>query len=575
MQKRSVAIVCLIIAVGIAAGFAAATAQGPAGAPVCVTKMVPMRDGVHLSTNIFHPAGTGRFPAILIRTPYGKGTTLVPNYRAFVDHGYVVVMQDVRGRYASEGVFSPLTQEGPDGDDTLNWMAAQPWSDGKIGMTGGSYLGIVQWKVALLNNPHLKAIFPVVSGWDDYRDRFYSPGGAMKLGHRLLWMSENSRRSDFVPDFKTFIWRLPVRVADVAATGQESPVYRESMDHPAYDDYWKRWSTREHIKDIRIPVFAAGGWYDNYVESDLDAFEELHKHSRTNRVLIGPWPHNMSIPFKNVSFGAQASLPIRRLQLQWFDRWLKGLDTPLMSEPPVRIFVMGSNVWRGEHEWPPARTRHIRYYLASNGHANSIYGDGSLATLPLVGKLPDQFTYDPLKPVPTMGGAVCCNPQIFPWGPMDQRPVEKRRDVLVYTSAALAQDMEVTGDVHVVLRASSDTPDTDFTAKLVDVFPSGEARNLTDGILRARYRESLEKPALMKPGEVYRLAIDAGVTSNLFRKGHRIRVEISSSNFPRFDRNLNTGKVVEDETEVRRANQVVYHDANYHSYVSLPVIPKS
>ena len=208
-----------------------------------------MRDRIGLSTNVFHPAGTGRFPTILIRTPYGKGTSLVPNYRAFVDHGYVVVTQDVRGRYESPGVFSPLTQEAPDGDDTLNWIAAQSWSDGKVGMTGGSYLGIAQWKVALLNNPHLKAIFPVVSGWDDYRDRFYSPGGAMKLGHRLLWMSENLRLPDFVPDFKKFIWRLPVRVADVSATGQELPIYRESMDHPSDDDYWKigRASCRERV----------------------------------------------------------------------------------------------------------------------------------------------------------------------------------------------------------------------------------------------------------------------------------------------------------------------------------------
>jgi uncharacterized protein len=571
VQKRRIAILGLITV----AGFTAVFAGGKTQAEACVTEMVPMRDGVRLSTNIFHPAGSGRFPAILIRTPYGKTTTLVPNYRAFVDNGYVVVMQDVRGRYASEGVFSPLTQEGPDGDDTLNWMAAQPWSDGKIGMTGGSYLGIAQWKVALLNNPHLKAIFPVVSGWDDYRDRFYSPGGAMKLGHRLLWMSENVRRPGFVPDFKQFIWRLPVRYADVAATGQASAVYRESMDHPADDDYWKRFSTREHIQDIRIPVFAVGGWYDNYVESDLGAFEALHKHGGMNRVLIGPWPHNMSIPFKNVSFGAQASLPIRRFQLQWFGHWLKGLDTPLMAEPPVQIFVMGANVWREEHEWPPARTRRIRYYLSSNGHANSIYGDGALVSSPQARAFPDQFTYDPAKPVPTMGGAVCCNPVIFPWGPMDQRLVEKRRDVLVYTSGALLEDMEVTGQVEVVLRAASNVPDTDFSAKLVDVFPGGEARNLTDGILRARYRESLEKAQLMKAGEVYRLVIDVGVTSNVFRKGHRIRVEISSSNFPRFDRNLNTGKVVEDETEVRRASQVIYHDRNYHSYVSLPVVPKS
>ena len=577
MHKRRIFIVGLITA-GITVLFAvrahSASAPKTLGSYEELHLRVQMHDHIFLSANVFHPAGTGRFPTILIRTPYGKGTSLVPNYRAFVDHGYVVVLQDVRGRYESEGVFSPLTQEAPDGDDTLNWIAAQPWSDGKVGMTGGSYLGIAQWKVALLNNPHLKAIFPVVSGWDDYRDRFYSPGGAMKLGHRLLWMSENVRRPDFIPDFKKFIWHLPVRDADLAATGQEYPVYRESIEHPADDDYWKSLSTRQHIKDIHIPVYAVGGWYDNYAESDLAAFQALHKHGGLNRVMIGPWPHNMSIPFTNVSFGNQSSLPIRRFQLQWFDHWLKGLDTPVMSQAPVQIFVMGADVWRMENEWPPARTRQVRFYLASNGHANSLYGDGSLASAPQTHSVPDQYTYDPMKPVPTMGGAVCCNPAIFPWGPMDQRSVEKRRDVLVYTSAALAEDMEVTGPVQVVLRAASDAPDTDFTAKLLDVFPNGEARNLTDGILRARYRESLEKPKLLKSGEVYRLEIDAGVTSNLFRKGHRIRVEISSSNFPRFDRNLNTGRAVEEETQIRTADQVIYHDRVYHSYVLLPVIPK-
>jgi putative CocE/NonD family hydrolase len=578
VQKRRILIVSLLTA-GIVGFFAAKgrSASQPklsAGFPELNVR-VPMSDGVRLSTNIFHPAGSGRFPTILIRTPYNKGTTLVPNYQAFVDHGYVVVMQDVRGRYGSEGTFSPLSHEAKDGDETLNWIAAQVWSDGKVGMTGGSYLGIAQWKVALLNNPHLKAIFPVVSGWDDYRDRFYSTGGAMKLGHRLLWMSENLRRPDFVPDFKRFIWTLPVRRGDEAATGKQLAVYQESIDHPSDDEFWKALSTKEHIKDIRIPVFTVGGWYDNYAESDLEAFEALHKHNGTNRVLIGPWPHNMSIPFKYANFGPQSSLPIRRFQLEWFDHWLKGLDTPMTTEPPVQIFVMGSNVWRHENEWPIARTRHVRFYMASGGHANSFYGDGTLALAPQTRSVPDQYTYDPLKPVPTMGGAVCCNPTVFPWGPMDQRAVEKRRDVLVYTSTPLKRDLEVTGAVEVVLRASSSASDTDFTAKLVDVFPGGETRNLTDGILRARYRESLEKPQLMKPGEVYLLTIDAGVTSNVFLKGHRIRVEISSSNFPRFDRNLNTGKVVEDEVHLRTARQVIYHDRNYSSYIQLPVIPKS
>jgi hypothetical protein len=258
-------------------------------------------------------------------------------------------------------------------------------------------------------------------------------------------------------------------------------------------------------------------------------------------------------------------VPLRPLQLKWFDRWVKGVEP---KEPdhahPVRIFVMGTNKWRDEDEWPLARAREAKFFLG---------GGGELGERPGKPAAPDAFVYDPGKPVPTTGGAVCCDNKVFPWGPLDQRPVERRRDVLSYTTAALGSDLEVTGPIQVVLYASSSAVDTDFTAKLVDVFPSGEARILTDGILRARYRESLEKPKLMKPGEVYRLTIDAGVTSNVFRAGHRIRVEISSSNFPRFDRNPNTGRPVADEKDLKKAVQNVFHDPDRRSYVLLPVIP--
>ena len=441
-------------------------------------------------------------------------------------------------------------------------------------MLGGSYLGISQRKVAELNNPHLKAIFPIVSGCDDYIDRFYSTGGAAKLGHRLLWFSENllapgMRR----PNFADYIYHVPLRTSDRAATGQTLPLFQHVLDHPAYDSFWKNLSVREKIERVRVPVFSVGGWYDNYVESDLEAYRALHKRSGLNRVLVGPWPHNMSYQFAETDFGPERSAPIRSLQLEWFDQWLLGKDTPLVSEPPVKIFVMGANKWREEHEWPPkdAHPRHL--FFESGGRANSLDGDGLLADRAPAHSAEDRYVFDPRDPAPTRGGAICCNPKIFPWGPMDQRPVEHRKDVLVYTTAPLRQDLEVIGPVEVVLYVATSARDTDFTAKLVDVSPGGYARNLTDGILRLRYRTSLEKPELLNPGEVYRVTVDAGVTSNVFLKGHRVRVEISSSNFPRFDRNPNTGGPIADETKLLKANQIVYHDREHPSQVVLMVMP--
>jgi uncharacterized protein len=566
------------------------------GAPGTVQKLlhvrVPMRDGVRLDTNVFYPPGSLHYPTLLVRTPYGKGADLPPGYSAFLDRGYAVVMQDVRGRYGSEGAFNALGQEGPDGYDTLNWIASQAWSNGKVGMLGGSYLGIVQWRVALLNNPHLKAIFPVVSGYDDYLDRFYSTGGATKLGHRLLWFSQNlSVPGTAKSKFDDYITHLPLRTADRAATHQTLSLYQTILNHPTYDAFWKQNSIREKIDLVRVPVFSVGGWYDNFVQSDLEAFSALRKLSGKlddkHRILIGPWAHNMSIPFAGINFGDDSSAPIRAYQIDWFDRWLKGTAPEstrvaregwhqaraVVDQAPVHLFVMGVNRWRDEQEWPLSRTRYTPLYMTSKGHANTLGGDGALEWNVHKRDHPDKFTYDPRKPVSTMGGAVCCDPKIFPWGPLDQRGVEKRTDVLVYSSAPLQQDLEVTGPIRVMLYASTSAPDTDFTAKLVDVFPNGEARNLTDGILRIRYRHGLDKVELAQAGEVYPLTIDMGVTSNVFLAGHSIRVEISSSNFPRFDRNPNTGRPFADETMLAVAQQTVHHSRLYPSHVLLPVIP--
>ena len=355
-----------------------------------------MRDGVHLDTNVFKPAGNRRFPAILMRTPYGKGTDLPPGYPTFLDRGYAVVMQDVRGRYGSQGVFDALKQEGPDGYDTMNWIAEQPWSNGKIGMTGGSYLGIAQWRVALLNNPHLKAIFPVVSGVRRL------PGSLLFSRRRhqarppsVMAVENMSAPGTPKPKFDDYVTNVPLRTSDRAATRQTLRLYQTILNHPTYDAFWKQQSVLENIGHVHVPVFAVGGWYDNYVESDLDAFSALHKVSGSDdkhHILIGPWAHNMSTPFAGINFGDDSSAPIRSYQLDWFDHWLKGQPDDAndyspeawhskrseVDEAPIHIFVMGVNRWRDEQEWPLARTRYTPLYLTSKGHANTLTGDGKL-----------------------------------------------------------------------------------------------------------------------------------------------------------------------------------------------------
>jgi putative CocE/NonD family hydrolase len=281
----------------------------------------------------------------------------------------------------------------------------------------------------------------------------------------------------------------------------------------------------------------------------------------------------MSYQFTEADFGAQAALPLRSMLIAWFDQWLMGKDSPLLSQPAAKIFIMGANEWRGLSEWPPANARPKKLFLESGGHANTLDGNGGLAEKWKAGTPLDQYVFDPRDPVPTRGGSVCCNPKVFPWGPRDQRPVEHRNDVLVYTSKPLKKDLEVVGPVQAVLYISTSALDTDFTAKLVDLFPDGYARNLTDGILRLRYRESLERPQRATPGQTYRIVVDAGVTGNVFRKGHSIRLEISSSNFPRFDRNPNTGGPIADEITLRKASQTVYHDREHPSHLVLMVVP--
>ncbi len=536
---------------------------------------IPMRDGVRLSADVFLPRATGHWPTVLFRTPYNRKGPSSRNYRSFLQRGYAVVIEDVRGRYASQGVFRSIDQEGPDGSDTINWIAAQPWSDTHVTMAGSSYLGMVQWWAAVQGNRHLRAIAPMFSGDDEYLDRFYSTGGAMKLGHRLLWLAENlTPPSQVRPLFSSYINHLPLRSADVASTGTELPVWRTALDHPSYDAFWRSHSIRERTKQVDVPVLSIGGWFDNYAESDLDMFSRLSMVRKPIETWIGPWAHNPFLKFPTRDFGRDAVISIRSTQAAWFDRWAPS-TTRARSDyaPELHIFVMGPNIWREEHEWPLARTHYTPFYLDSNGHANSRGGDGILTRHPIPKARPDTFVYDPKDPVPTVGGAICCEPKILPPGPLEQSNVEQRKDVLVYTSGPLGEDVEVTGPVKALLYVSTSANDSDFTAKLVDVERDGHALAVCDGLQRLRYRLSLEKPVFVKRNAVYQIAIDAGVTSYVFAAGHRIRLEVSSSNFPRFDRNLNSAALNGDVTKIAKAKQTVFHEKNYPSALILPVIP--
>lgn len=536
---------------------------------------VAMRNGVVLATDVFLPAASGRWTTVLVRTPYSRRSPTLRGYHYFVQHGDVLVVQDMRGRYKSKGKFGSLTQEGPDGSDTINWIAEQPWSNGRVVMAGSSYLGLVEWWAAIEGNPHLKAISPMFSGDDEYADRFYSPGGGLQLGHRLLWFAENfPPRPGMIVPVGNYINYLPLRTADVAATQKTIPLWQLALDHPADDQFWQQQSLRLQLGRMKVPVLSFGGWFDVYCASDLDAFARLAKANRPVETWIGPWAHNPGLRFATRNFGPEADVGMRAKQNDWFTHWTKPAAVAHEEEQPVlHLFVMGPNVWRKEHEWPLARTHYTPLYLGSLGHANSVRGDGDLSwQTPLLKSKTDGFTYDPHNPVPTSGGAVCCEPTIFPPGPLDQTAVEKRPDVLVYTSQLLTEDLEVTGPVRTVLYVSTSAIDTDFSAKLIDVQPDGVPLLVTDGIQRMRYRLSLSTPTFAKRYHAYQVTVDTGVTSWVFAPRHRIRLEVSSSNFPRYDRNLNVEGPIADQTKIAKARQTVFHQKGFPSAVILPVI---
>ncbi len=549
---------------------------------------VKMRDGVVLRADIYRPNAEGKFPVLLQRTPYDKRGSVDFGPKAGA-RGYVVIIQDVRGRYTSEGDWYPFKYESQDGYDTVEWAAALPYSNGKVGMFGGSYVGATQMLAAIASPPHLAGIFPVVTA-SNYHDGWTYQGGAFEQWFNESWTSGlaqdtlDRRVQRANNPILEWIWKLPLSkypILDPGSAETLAPYFTDWLAHPDYDDYWKQWSIEEHHANIQVPAYHVGGWYDIFMGGTLCNYAGIKARGGSEaarsgqRLMIGPWYHG---PFSgksgDVDFGPEAKGDTDELMLDWYDYLLKAEKNGMEAAKPVKIFVMGENVWREEDVWPLARARSTRYYLHSEGQANFLTGNGTLSTEKPQAEATDIFVYDPAQPVPTVGGGLCCDNEHLASGAFDQRPVESRADVLVFTTPAFDQDFEVTGPVSLELYASSSAVDTDFTAKLVDVWPNGFAQNLTDGILRARYRNSQEKPEFMNPGEVYKLSIDLWATSNVFRKGHRLRLEVSSSNFPRFNRNLNAGEDPNCGTRMVKATNTIYHDSDHLSALILPVVPR-
>lgn len=562
---------------------------------------VPMSDGAILYADVYRPSGPGRWPILLSRIPYGKHK---PRYRAMhldfvraASRGYAVVVQDVRGRHTSQGVFDPFRSEAKDGFETTEWCAAQPWCNGNVGMFGMSYHGATQWLAATEAPPALKAIAPGLTSVD-YYDSWTYLGGVFQLwwtshwsasfvldnlaGHPPELTDSVSELHRWMNDPLAISRHLPIR--QMPALKGLAPFYYDWLSHPTYDDYWKAISPEECLDKVQVPVLGIGGFYDAFVRGTVRGYRGMRSRGGTpvarsqQHLVLGPWPHSHLLPHTagEKFFGGSASgesLDYQGLVLSWYDHWLKGEDNRLDSDPAVYYFTMGENAWRYANEWPP-ESRETPYFLHSSGSANSARGDGVLSEDPPgESKPPDHYLYNPLHPVPTLGGPhVRGVAGMLQPGVAEQGPVEGREDVLIYTSRPLDRDLEVVGNVLVNLWAITSAATTDWTAKLTDVYPDGPSYNVCEGILRADMRKSLERPTSIEPGTPYQYDIDLGPTAMVFKQGHRIRLQISSSNFPAFARNLNTEGPHHEAKEARTAVQSVLHDSAYLSRLALPII---
>ncbi len=553
-------------------------------------KAVTMRDGVKLYVDLYLPAAPGRYPTIVWRTPYGvqrdgSHEALIK----FAMNGYAVVAQDVRGRYESEGLWEPFRNEGKDGFDAIEWAAVQPFSNGKVATQGGSYNGHNQWQAASLNPPHLVAAFPALASTNIYAN-WLTMGGAFRLSFNYGWgvvrmpnrimLPQYWHTEAYVPEelkYENILMHLPLKDGDLMSAGTAVQHYRDWIKHESYDDYWKSISDEERFDKITVPVHTSGGWFDIFLAGTINGYVGMKNKGATPearagaRMIIGPWGHGPTQSFGGVDFTPAANVNQFETELRFFDYYLKGIKNGLDAEAPVKLFYMGVNKWRSEKDWPIPGTYYQELYLNSNGAANSVGGDGELSFKKPAASSMDMYRYDPQNPVPTMGGNNCCGTPTLA-GPRDQRQLERRDDMLVYTSEFLQNAVTIAGPIKMKLFAATDGPDTDWMIKLVDVYPDDTAMPVSEGILRAKFHEGLDKIRLLTPNQVYEFTIELTATANVFKPGHRIRVDITSSNFPQFDRNPNTGEALGNSATIRIAQQSIHHGGSRLSHILLPVV---
>jgi uncharacterized protein len=578
MFHKSVRIILsLLITMAATAAFGQAVIRGE------YVSDVVMRDGTRLAADVYIPARSGKFPTIVYRTPYDPRGDLIPPFvKSVTERGYVLVVSHCRGRYDSGGTFWPFANEARDTYDTINWVVKQPWCNGKVGTTGGSYCGMLQWQAAALQHPNLKAMCIMVAPSDAYKDIVY-PGGAFTLQTMCNWLSIVSRRT--VQDWRFTDWQvnmghLPVQTID-QALGRSLPVMRQYLSQPNYGPYWKNLFSLDDIyAKVNVPVFLVTGWNDPFARGTLQSFSGLQAANKglpdlndRFRMLVGPWDHlgamtGLGTVFGDVNYGPAAKVDVTAASLAWFDRWLQDTPNPVPQKEPIRLFVTGSNSWLEEPSWPPPDSKSQTLYLHSTGHANTTNGDGQLLLSEPKDEPSDSFTYDPADPVPSL----MSRHLLFASGPRDTRLNERRKDMLVFTSEPAPGDLFVAGNPKLVLFVRSDAPDTDFSAWLCDVYPDGTSMALQDGIVRCSTYLSKPPSSALQPNKTYRVEIELGAMAHVLKAGHRLRVDISSSDFPAFDRNLNTGGENWKEVSFRSANQSVLHNAESASQLILPVV---
>jgi putative CocE/NonD family hydrolase len=536
-----------------------------------------MRDGITLSADVYLPLGGQGLPTIVQWTPYESTRERFIAWGVwFAQHGYAAVVVDVRGRYESEGAFTAWEHDGRDAHDTLTWAASEQWSNGRIGTWGRSYGGLVQWQLLHLGHPNLECAAPHVIHDDYFWDGYWTGGAfqlALTLGAAALWSSALSlitgpSARDLVLNDRV-VGHLPLIELDEVTIGRRVDYWRLWWEHQTNDDYWQRF--RHRPEAVEVPIFQQGGWFDPYSGSHLRSFAAIGDRV-PNRVLMGPWSHEEEVE----SFRADVDLSpgvtvIREHELAFYDRFLRDESNGWDERPPLELYVLGADEWRREEEWPPARAEVTPWFLRSGG---ALAPDAPRSDEPA-----DRYAYDPADPVPTVGGVSSvltmtqgAQTPVRP-GPLDQRGLERRDDVLVYTSEPLDRPLEVIGPVEMVLYAASSARDTDWLVRLCDVHPDGRSIVLTEGIVRARYRGSHEGDSaeLLEPNEVAEYRFRCYPVANVFRRGHRLRLDVTSSSFPRFSRNLNTGEDVGTGTRMEVARQTVLHTDAYPSHVLLPV----